>query len=49
MKEEKSAQHCGRDFFPKSTQTWKFSLCFARMVGRPLPFVGPLLEGIELI
>ena len=33
----------------KSTQDWKLSICFTRVVGRSLPSGGGLLEVIEFI
>ena len=36
-----------RPFFTKATQNWKFSLCFAKVVGRSLPSGGGLSEYIQ--
>ena len=38
-----------RHFFTKSTQDWKFFLCFAMVVGRFLPSGIGLLEDIEFV
>ena len=49
MKEEKIVQyHLGQAFFHQIDPDWKFSLCFTRVVGKPLPSGGSYRKILNL-